>query len=115
MHPWLFLIGLIWLMLGFAVVWCVALPMFAVGGLRPSELRERLIAAALRTYTHEGAAIPGLERGPVASLVLWLLRYDGADATRLGDRREGKRLKFAAEHVESETLRHTKTDKYVPG
>jgi hypothetical protein len=115
MHPWLYMLGLIGLMLGFAVVWCIAFPMFAIGGLRPSELRERLIAAALRTYTHQGESIPGLKRGPVAGLVLWLMRYDGADAPKVGDRREGKRVKYAAEHVESESVRHTKTDKYVPG
>ena len=113
-HPWVDWIALILLMLAFAVTWCIALPMFTIGGLKPSELRERLIAAALRTYTHQGASIPGLRRGPVASLVLWVFRYDGADTPRLGDRREGKKLKYAAGHVESENVRQTKTDTYVP-
>jgi len=101
-------------MLGFAVLWCIALPMFALDGLKPGELRERLISYALRTYTWQGDVIPGLRRGRFATFVLWELRYDGADAPRAGSRREGERIKYAAEHAESESLRHTMTDRYVP-
>jgi hypothetical protein len=79
MNPWLYL-----LLLGLAVGSAIALLMGVVGGMRPGEFRERLIASALHTYTHEGFSIPGVSRGPLAGLVLWLLRYDGADAPRLG-------------------------------
>jgi hypothetical protein len=85
MNPWLYL-----LLLGLALVSCFAVLMFVVGGMWPSELRDRLIGSALQTYTHEGYSIPGVRRGPLASLVLWLLRYDGADAPRL--RRQRSRL-----------------------
>jgi hypothetical protein len=106
-------IPVILLMLVFAVVWAIAVPMFAIGGLRPSELRDRLVGYALRTYTWHGEAIPGLKRGRVASFVLWALRYDGADAPRIGDRRAARDLKFAEEHAESHWTR-SPTDKYVP-
>jgi hypothetical protein len=76
--PWLIVF-----LLGLGAGACVALLMFVVGGMWPGELRERVVASALRTYTHEGWAIPGVERGPLAGLVLWLLRYDGPDAPRL--------------------------------
>ena len=57
--------------------------MFVVGGMRPGEWRERVVASALRTSPHEGWPIPGVRRGRLASLVLWLLRYEGPDAPRL--------------------------------
>jgi hypothetical protein len=78
MNPWLYL-----LLLGLAVGAAITVLMAVVGGMGPGEFRERLIASALRTYTHEGFSIPGVNRGPLAGLVLWLLRYDGVDAPRL--------------------------------
>ena len=61
----------------------VGVLMITVGGVRPSEFRDRLIGSALDTYTYQGWLIPGRSRGPVASLILWLLRYEGPDAPRL--------------------------------
>lgn len=78
MDPWLSLF-----LLGLGAGACIVLLMAVVGGMRPGEWRERVVASALRTYTHEGWPIPGVRRGPVASLVLWLLRYDGPDAPRI--------------------------------
>ena len=71
------------MLLGLALGSAVALLMLTLGGLRPDELRDRLIGSALHTYTRERWTIPGVRRGHVASLVLWLMRYEGADAPRL--------------------------------
>lgn len=71
------------LLLGLAPGVGIALLMLLAGDLRPSELRERLIGSVLNSYTYQGWTIPGRKRGPLASLVLWLLRYEGPDAPRL--------------------------------
>ena len=78
MHPLLYMV-----LLGLALGTGAAILMFTLGGLRLDELRDRLIGSALHTYTHEGWTIPGVRRGPIASAVLWLLRYEGSDPPRL--------------------------------
>jgi hypothetical protein len=85
MNPWLFL-----LVVGLGAGAAILALMAVLGGMRPGEFRERLIASALDTYTHDGFSIPGVRRGPLVALVLWLLRYDGVDAPRL--RRPRSRL-----------------------
>jgi hypothetical protein len=77
-HPLAYLLFLVG-----AVVLYIALIMLFVGGLRPSELRDRAIASVLDTYTHQGFSIPGVRRGRLAAVALWLLRYDGPDAPTL--------------------------------
>jgi len=74
-------------LLGLALVAGISILMFTLGGLTPGELRERLVSSAVDSYTYQGWSIPGRRRGPFATALLWLLRYDGADAPQLRARR----------------------------
>ena len=51
----------------------IFLMMFTVGGLQPSELRDRLLQAAYDSFMHEGELIPGARPGRAARLTIRLL------------------------------------------
>ncbi len=72
------MIGLLILAFVGAATALMLIPLFTVGGLRPHELRDRIVSVAVSSYTHEGEPIPGAKPNFLARVIIRVL----GDGTR---------------------------------